>query len=92
MRLAVLGVCIALLGTSPAAAESVDWPNVGNDKGGTRYSPLDQVNRQNVSGLQVAWTYRTGDAGAGTTIECSPVVVDGVMYVTTVRTKVVVRM
>jgi quinoprotein glucose dehydrogenase len=71
------------------AADNVDWPAVYNDKGGTRFSPLDQINRDNVSKLNVAWTYRTGDAGAGTTIECTPIVVDCVMYVTTVRTKVV---
>src|SRR6187399_1320127 len=72
-----------------ASAESVDWPNAGNDKGGQRYSTLDQINRDNVKTLAVAWTYHTGDAGAGTTIECTPLVVDGVMYVTTVLTRVV---
>jgi quinoprotein glucose dehydrogenase len=54
-----------------------------------RYSPLDQVNRDNVSGLKIAWTYHTKDAAEGTTIECTPIVIDGVMYVTTVRTRVV---
>jgi quinoprotein glucose dehydrogenase len=72
-----------------AQPQNVDWPSVGNDPGGTRFSPLDQINRDNVGRLQVAWRYRTGDAGNGTTIECTPLVMDGVMYVTTVRTKVV---
>src|SRR5690349_851475 len=76
----------ALSSADPTAA---DWPNPGNDKAGTRYSTLEQINRGNVSKLKVAWTYRTGDAGTGTTIECTPLVVDGVMYVTTVLTKVV---
>lgn len=69
---------------------SVDWPNVGNDKGGQRYSTLDQINRKNVGSLQVAWTYKTGDANpaANTTIECTPLVVDGVMYLTTANPKV----
>lgn len=71
------------------AADSVGWPNVGNDKAGTRYARLDQINRDNVKQLSVAWTYHTGDAGPGTTIECTPLVVHGVMYVTTVRSKVV---
>jgi quinoprotein glucose dehydrogenase len=68
-----------------------DWPNVGNDKGGTRFSPLEQINRDNVSKVQVAWTYKVDDAdpAKNTTIECTPLVVDGVMYVTTARTKVV---
>src|SRR5207248_8210608 len=74
---------------SPAGSgpESVDWPNVGNDKGAMRYSPLAQIRRDNVKDLQVAWTYHTGDA-SGTTIECTPVVVDGVMYVTTAHVQV----
>jgi quinoprotein glucose dehydrogenase len=75
---------------SPASANAAgDWPNVGNDKAGTRYSALDQVNRENVKRLKVAWTYHTGDAGAATTIECTPVVADGRMFVTTVTSRVV---
>src|SRR5437762_6901982 len=72
-----------------AAADNVDWPNAGNDKGGQRYSALDQINRENVKNLAVAWTYHTKDAGRGTTIECTPLVIDGVMYVTSVLSKVV---
>src|ERR1043165_1587047 len=70
---------------------SADWPRVGNDAGGTRYSALKQINKSNVARLKVAWVYHTGDAGPGnsTTIECTPIVVDGVMYVTTVRGTVV---
>ena len=73
--------------TTPSA--NVDWPNVFNDKGGTRYSTLDQINRDNVSRLTVAWRYKTHDAHPGSTIECTPLVIDGVMYITTVTTKVV---
>src|ERR1043165_4342405 len=72
-----------------SADDSANWPNVGNDKGGTRYSTLNQINTGNVSTLKAAWTYHTGDAGQGTTIECTPLVIDGVMYVTTVLTKAV---
>jgi quinoprotein glucose dehydrogenase len=63
---------------------------VGNDKAGQRYSALDQINRKNVGGLKVAWTYNTGDsnASANTTIECTPIVVDGMMYLTTANPKV----
>jgi quinoprotein glucose dehydrogenase len=70
-------------------AESVDWPNVGNDRGGMRYSPLRQIHRDNVTDLRVAWTFHTGDASRGSTIECTPVVADGMMYVTTARIRVV---
>lgn len=37
------------------------WPHYGGDAGGTRYSALDQINRENVADLEIAWTYRTGD-------------------------------
>lgn len=67
----------------------VDWPAVGNDPGGMRYSPLKQIDRSNVTTLKVAWTYRTGDARPGTTIECTPLAVGGVLYLTTVKQRVV---
>ncbi len=66
-----------------------DWANVGNDKGGTRYSSLNQINTQNVKNLKVAWTYHLDEGKNGSTIECAPVVVDGVMYVTTAQLKIV---
>jgi len=61
---------------------------VNHDAGGARYSSLAQIHADNVGQLQVAWVYHTGDAGERSTIECTPIVVDGVMYVTTARTKV----
>src|SRR5215472_8452075 len=70
-------------------AANRDWPNVGGDKGCTRYSELKQINRENVKELQPAWMYHTGDAGKGTTIECTPIVIDGVMFLTTAGSKVV---
>lgn len=82
---------IAILsGAGVAVAQTAtNWPNVFNDKAGTRYSPLDQIGRENVTKLSVAWRYKTGDSHAGSTIECTPLVIDGVMYLTTVTTRVV---
>ncbi len=73
----------------PQPTSDADWPNVGNDKGAMRYSTLTQIDRSNVAKLQVAWTYRTGDAGKGTALECVPIVIKGVMYLTTVGLKAV---
>jgi quinoprotein glucose dehydrogenase len=42
-----------------------------------RYSPLDQINKSNVAGLQVAWTYDTREAGD---LQTQPTIVDGVVY------------
>src|SRR6476661_2805097 len=41
----------------------LDWPVVGGDRGSSRYSQLNQINRTNVDRLEVAWTYHTGDSG-----------------------------
>jgi quinoprotein glucose dehydrogenase len=56
-----------------------------------RYSRLDQINRENVRRLEPAWTYHTGELAGreGKTIECTPIVIDGVMYVTTGYLRVV---
>lgn len=89
MKLATL--LLSLLASQSIAFAQTDWPNTGNDKGATRYSTLRQVNRGNVKNLKVVWTYNTGDADPDkkTTIECTPTVVNGVMYVTTVKARIV---
>ncbi|MGI9519508.1 MAG: pyrroloquinoline quinone-dependent dehydrogenase [Pirellulaceae bacterium] len=63
------------------ASDQNDWPGIGNDPGCMRYSTLDQINRTNVAQLKPAWTYRTGEGDR--TNECTPLIIDGVMYITT---------
>ncbi|PXW26358.1 glucose/quinate/shikimate family membrane-bound PQQ-dependent dehydrogenase [Paraburkholderia caballeronis] len=48
-------------GASTPDIAAGDWPAYGRTQAGTRYSPLAQINGQNVKNLQVAWTFRTGD-------------------------------
>ena len=57
----------------------------GGEPGNSRYSPLQQIDRQNVAQLRVAWTYRTGDLApkAHGEIQATPIVIDGVLYTTT---------
>jgi quinoprotein glucose dehydrogenase len=68
-----------------------DWISVGGDRGCTRYSTLDQINRSNIDQLELSWTFRTGELvdGKGRTIECTPVAVDGVVYITTANRRVI---
>lgn len=72
-----------------------DWPVYGRDHGGTRYSRLDQINRNNVSQLEIAWEYHTGDFSDGsdgrqkTTFQTTPIVVEGVLYLSTVYGRVI---
>jgi quinoprotein glucose dehydrogenase len=49
----------ALEARQSRAAAGADWPAHGRDAGGTRFSPLTQINRDNVSRLRLAWTYDT---------------------------------
>ena len=71
-------------------ASSHDWRHYGGSLGATRYSELDQIDRSNVSELRVAWVHSTGDSQERplTKIECTPIVVDGRMYVTTAQVQV----
>ncbi len=68
-----------------------EWRYYGGDAGSRRYSSLDQINRSNARHLRVAWTYHTGDSRRRpqTTMECTPIVADGVMYVTSPLLKVI---
>ena len=76
-------------GLSSVGASS-DWRHYGGSLGASRYSELDQINRSNVSDLKVAWVHATGDSRERpqTKIECTPIVVNGRMYVTTAQVQV----
>ena len=54
-----LSVLLSLATT--AFADEVDWPYYGADQGGTRYTPADQINRDNFDQLRVVWRYRPRD-------------------------------
>jgi quinoprotein glucose dehydrogenase len=61
-----------------------DWPHYGNVLGGTRFSPLSQINQANVNQLTSAWTYRTGVvAGSGLGFQATPLMVDDTLYLCT---------
>ena len=95
-RLLVI-VCFALtsLGANGQTSSRAEWPNYGNDPGGMRYSPLTQINRDNVSKLKVAWVYHTGDVSDGkkyprrSEFESTPIFIDGTLYLSTAFNRVV---
>jgi quinoprotein glucose dehydrogenase len=81
----IVGVLALALAQAPRDA---DWPvNGGVDN--IRYSPLTQITRDNVSKLQIAWSYDSHDAFKGSEMQSNPIVVDGVLYATTATLKVV---
>ena len=72
---ASLAVALAQGGARRPAASG--WPAYGGGSEQMRYSSLQQINRDNVRRLQVAWTYDTGETGG---LQTQPIVVDGVLY------------
>jgi len=74
-----------------------DWRAYGGDAGGRRYATLTEIDRGNVSRLRRAWTYHTGDldprgglvGSAPFAFECTPLAVDGVVYVSTPSGRVI---
>jgi alcohol dehydrogenase (cytochrome c) len=68
-----------------AAKEANNWLMVGRDYAGTRYSPLARINTKNVSRLVPVYSFSLGTLDAQNT---TPLVVDGVMYVTASHAKI----
>jgi quinoprotein glucose dehydrogenase len=68
-----------------------EWPVYGRDGGGSRYSPLKQINDKNVKNLKVAWTFQTGElktyegtnAMSKAAFEATPIMIDRTLYFST---------
>lgn len=69
-----------------AGSSTADWLTYGHGYANTRYSGSKQIHRGNVSRLVPKWIYQTGMDG---TFQTSPIVLDGVVYLTTPRNHVV---
>jgi quinoprotein glucose dehydrogenase len=84
----------AVLSALVAVAQS-GWPQYGGDEGGSRFSEAKQINRENVSQLRLAWTYRTGDVSDGTDgrvkskFEVTPILFNGSLYLSTPFNRVI---
>lgn len=64
----------------PAQA-NMDWPLYGNDWANSRFQPVDQINPLNVGNLKPAWVFHTGLHDPQASMEVSPIVSNGVMYI-----------
>jgi quinoprotein glucose dehydrogenase len=82
-------------GASAPQFASGTWPFYGGDQGGSKYSTLDEINRDNVSRLKVAWEWSTGEKALSEyktrpgMFEVTPVMVDGTLYLSTPYNRVV---
>jgi glucose dehydrogenase len=85
--LGLLTILMAL--AAQTRAQQVEWPYYGGDPGGSRYSPLTGINAGNLGRLRVAWQWKHWETRLedfGTTpgfFENTPLMIDGVLYVTT---------
>src|SRR4051812_17459718 len=80
---------LALPAVAAAQGANVDWPIYGGTRDNTRFSTLGQITPANVSRLQVAWRYDSHDEFPGSEMQSNPIVVDGVLYATTPKLRVV---
>jgi quinoprotein glucose dehydrogenase len=93
--LAASAAGVRVSASQPAGGPVADWPYYGGDAGGSRFSPLTQIDKINVATLKVAWEYHTGDVSDGSNgrrksaFETTPIVVDGTLYFTTPFNRVI---
>ena len=84
---------VMALGCRALCAQPADpyrgWQSYGGGPDNIHYSSLKQIHIGNVSQLQVAWTYRTGDAREGSDMQCNPIMVDGILYAVTPGSRVI---
>ena len=92
LRPLTLLVCLTMkvADAQTAPRQNGEWRAYGRDAANTRYAPLTQITRENVSGLTVAWTYRTGEVASDRFrvrrdphFEATPLMVDGTLYLST---------
>ena len=88
----------ALVSATGACAEepgAAGWPFVGSDQGHTKYSAVEQITAANVGELEIVWTWAPNETPLeeyGTQpgpFQATPIMVDGVLYLSTMYTRVV---
>ena len=68
-----------------------DWTVTGGSKEAIRYSSLNEIDSSNVNQLKIVWEYHSGDADTAkhSQIQCNPIIVKGVMYVTSPKLRLI---
>ena len=93
LRAALLLSTLSL--SAAAGSANVDWPAYGGSSERANYSSLRDINAANVAQLRLAWQWRTDEAALkefGTSpgmFQTTPIVIDGVMYLSTPYNRVV---
>src|SRR3984893_3552951 len=74
----LLSTASLALAADPGTEDPNNWPQYNRTANAWRYSPLDQINKDNVGKLSVAWIAHGGDITMG--IQETPLAIDGVIY------------
>ncbi len=87
---------VIILASSVITANAQGWPSYGGDNGSSKYSPLDQISAENVDQLEIVWEWLSLDNATVASnladgnnravpagYKATPLVVDGIMYVST---------
>ena len=82
--LAAIVITASVLVSGQSGATNGEWPHWGKDLANNKYSPLDQINRDNVKTLRIAWRWKTENFGPRpqNNMEATPLMVGGVLYTT----------
>ena len=81
-----MALSLGSIDASGVDPQNADWPVYLGGKGRSIYSSLRQINRDNVSQLEVAWIYETGDKGE---YQANNLIVDGILYTPSPKRKVI---
>ena len=84
MRWVLCVVVLSFVSVHAQEADDIEWTTYGGDLASTRYSPADQINRDNFNDLEVAWRLRTDNFGPAPefNFQSTPLMVGGVLYTT----------
>lgn len=85
-KIALFTFVLCSINASGADSKNADWQHYLGGKDRNLYSPLKQINRDNASQLEVAWTYETGGVGG---YQANNLIVDGVLFTPTATRKII---
>ena len=94
-RFCFLAITLAISSAQKPTSGMREWAFYGGDQAGTKYSSLDHINRNNVSRLQVAWQWKTGEQRIEEyktfpgMFEVTPLMAGGTLYLSTPYNRVV---
>jgi quinoprotein glucose dehydrogenase len=83
----MLGRSVPILFLS-LCAQALEWPAYHGGFDNTKYSKLDQINTANVARLRLAWKFDTGDARKDSEMQCNPLIIHGVMFVSSPQLRI----